>query len=157
MNSTTNKIYVQPDNSALLVCPECGFQKRFPTSSYRHKAHKIKVRCKCSNQFEILLEFRRYFRKTVNLEGECKIIPGDNVSKNIKITDLSMGGTCIQVDSTELFKMGAKGIMMFTMDNRHKTKIVKNFTVKAITGKRVHCEFCKDKEYQRELGFYLRA
>lgn len=67
-----------------------------------------------------------------------------------------MGGTCMELDRAEEFAPKSQGIMKFTLDDRHKTKVVKKFTVKSVSGNRIHCEFFKDKEYERELGFYLR-
>ncbi|WP_163338469.1 hypothetical protein [Desulfopila sp. IMCC35008] len=84
------------------------------------------------------------------------MIPGDGESKKVILTDLSMGGMCIQVGCAEFCTEGVRGIAMFTLDDRHKTEVIKKFVVKSTIGNRVHCEFFKDIEYQKELGFYLR-
>jgi len=37
------KIYVSPDNSAVLTCPHCGLQKVILADSFRGYKHKLKV------------------------------------------------------------------------------------------------------------------
>lgn len=150
------KSYVQPDGSALVICPECGFQKIIETRDRQLKTNRIKVRCKCSTQFTLQLEFRKFFRKDVELRGECSFIPANGSNQHITLVNLSMGGACIQLDTPQPVAADTQGLMTFTLDDRNNSKIVKRFTVKYVAGNRVHCEFYNDKEYQRELGFYLR-
>lgn len=156
MNEMATKSYVQSDNTALFTCPECGFQKFIPTNNYHHKTNQIRVRCKCSNQFNLFLEFRNYFRADVNLDAECTITPGNGDSKKGIIVDPSMVGMCLQLDSAQMLTAEVQGVVEFTIDDRHKTETIKIFAVKSITGSQVHCEFLQDKEYQKELGFFLR-
>lgn len=156
MVATTTKSYVQPDGSASIVCPECGFQKIIPATSLRNKVHRVKTKCKCGFQFIVFLEFRRHYRKTIDLTGNFSLTKEKYIEGKVKLRDLSMGGVCFEAQNAAELTVNDKGLLKFTLDDRHQSEIHKKFTIRYISGNRVHCEFFKDKEYHREMGFYLR-
>ena len=155
MATVTKKSYVLPDGRASIVCPECGFQKIVSTISFSGKTHVVRTKCKCGCQFNVFFEFRKYFRKPVKLTGECNFNHCSGVV--VKLSDLSLGGVCFEVLIDCDISAGNKGIIRFTLDDRHNSLIIKKFIVKSVSSTKIRCEFFKDKEYERELGFYLRT
>jgi predicted RNA-binding Zn-ribbon protein involved in translation (DUF1610 family) len=156
MIADISKSYVQPDNSASIVCPECGFLKIINAASFRGKAHRLTVKCKCGFKFPVLLEFRKYYRKTIDLTGKLSLLNKKKSVGKVTIRDLSMGGVCFEASNTEELTVDAKGVLKFILDDRHQSEIMKRLKVKYISGNRIHCEFLRDEEYHREMGFYLR-
>jgi hypothetical protein len=53
-------------------------------------------------------------------------------------------------------KIGHKGVLIFTLDNRKETVLTKNVSIRTVNGSRIGVEFDEDRAYDKELGFYLR-
>ncbi len=74
----------------------------------------------------------------------------------VHIRNLSLTGIAFEIKGTHTIKPGQKGQIDFTLDNRKKTRLVREFIVRTIRGHSVGCEFRKDQAFEKELGFYLR-
>ena len=62
-DTISRKIYVRPDNTAVITCPHCNRQKTVPVGSYMGSKSRVKIKCGCKNVFTVNLEFRK--KKTV--------------------------------------------------------------------------------------------
>jgi len=153
--TATNKSFVKADDEAMIVCPECDAAKAISAARFRHRLHKIKVKCRCGNVFKVQLEFRRHFRKTTELEGTYELDPPAVGGGKTKILNLSLSGACFEVRGIHDFKIGQQGSLVFTLDNRKQTILFKRVIIIAVIGNRVGCEFVSDRAYEKELGFYL--
>ena len=65
-----NKVYVDENNRALIVCPKCGFERNVDATSFKNKINIVNIKCKCRETFQITLEYRKHYRKEVRLSGE---------------------------------------------------------------------------------------
>jgi len=97
-------VHVDGENFATISCPYCGVKKRIPAEKFKGQQHKLTVRCKCANHFDVQLNFRRYYRKSVALPGEV-MIPSSNMSdwKEMTVCDLSRSAQVSYFDSIELW------------------------------------------------------
>jgi hypothetical protein len=65
-----NKVYVDENNRALIICPKCGFEKNVSATNIRAKANIANIEYKCGETFQTALEYRKYYREEVRLSGE---------------------------------------------------------------------------------------
>ncbi len=101
------------------------------------------------------LEFRRYFRKRTEIEGVIDL--GSTATDRVKvaIVDLSLGGVRLEFSGAHAFKIGELGILRFVLDNRKEAVLVKQVVIKTVSNDRIGCQFTEDKDFEKELGFYL--
>lgn len=74
----------------------------------------------------------------------------------VKILNLSLDGACFEADGIYPIQVGQKGRIDFTLDDRKKTRLVREFIVRAVRGNSIGCQFRKVHAFEKELGFYLR-
>lgn len=153
--NSTDKAFVREDNKATIVCPECNMAKSVSVTAFRHKQHTVKIRCGCGHVFKLQLEFRKHFRKDTDLKGTYKMDPPATGGGQTTVVNLSLSGACFEVKGIHDLKVGQKGSLVFTLDNRKETILYKQVTVKSVKGNLIGCEFVEDQAYMKELGFYL--
>ncbi len=62
------KVYVDENNRARVTCPKCGFEKIVDAMNFRNT--KSLVKCKCNENFQFTLEYRKRYRTDDRLPGE---------------------------------------------------------------------------------------
>lgn len=147
------KSKVNPDNEILIVCPECSFSKNFSAKQFRNRQNLLKIKCRCGHSFRVQLEFRLHIRKETDLKGVCKF--GNIGGLRVSLINLSLGGVCLEIRGKHRPTVGARGELLFTLDDRKATVIEKKIVVRSISTYPFRCEFIQDRAYQKELGFYL--
>lgn len=150
-----DKAYVKEDNKATIVCPECGISKSISVENFRNKNHVVKIRCQCNHTFKLQLEFRRHFRKETELHGTYELEPPATGGGRTKVVNLSLSGARFEVKGLHDLKVGQKGSLVFTLDNRKETILYKQVVIKTVKDNLIGCEFVEDQAYRKELGFYL--
>lgn len=153
---SAERAFVRADGNATIVCPGCGTVKIVPVGQYKERQHRLQVRCSCSHIFKINLDFRQCFRKPTNLSGIYGLHPPAVGGGVVQVLNLSLSGLCFEVSGVHKITIGDKGRIDFTLDNRKKTRLVREFVVRSITGKMIGCQFKKEQQFEKELGFYLR-
>ncbi|QTA83735.1 PilZ domain-containing protein [Desulfonema limicola] len=154
------KVFINDEGIAVVTCPECNTSKNMDARKYRklNKAVRAKVKCKCGNVFPVLLERRKYFRKSVNLQGKY-IIPGEKSSGTMKVEDLSRTGLHFKVNLPPRFKVDDKIVVEFHLDDKKNTFISKQAVIRTISGMNIGAEFntvsSSDIEYDKAIGFYM--
>jgi len=58
-------VHVDRNDIAIFYCPFCGATKKVSVDKFKNIKHKITSRCKCDNSFQVQLNFRKNYRKTV--------------------------------------------------------------------------------------------
>lgn len=139
----------------MIVCPACDSAKSISASRFRHRLHLLKVKCKCGNVFKVHLEFRRHFRKNTELEGMYGLNSPAIGGGKVKVINLSLSGACFEVRGVHDLKIGQRGSLVFTLDNRKETVLFKRVVIKTVASNRIGCEFVEDRAFEKELGFYL--
>ena len=152
----TVKIFVRPDDTVTIVCPSCKMPKNASVGSYKDKCHYLKVRCSCGTVFRVHLDFRQHYRKSTDLPGLFKSIKPVGLGGGIQIKDISQSGIGFSVEGTHFFEPGYKLSISFELDDKRKTKLVKEVVVMKVEGNFVGCRFVETQAYEKELGFYLQ-
>jgi len=67
------KFYVDENDQARIICHKCGINKNLDVTKFKDTHKKLKAKCKCGENFRLNLDFRRHYRKKVQLSGECFI------------------------------------------------------------------------------------
>ncbi len=151
------RTFVSQNDKATIVCPQCNKIKEILVRDFRHKHHRITVRCTCDHVFKIQLEFRRYHRKKTALTGTYDVFPPAVGGGRLRILDLSLSGAKFEVYGLHDLKEGTKGKLAFILDDRHNTVLMKNSVIKTVQGNIIGCEFTDNKTFDKDLGFYLRS
>ena len=150
-----NKTFVKDDSQATIVCPECSSAKTISVEEFRHRQHILKVKCKCGHSFSLQLEFRQFFRKETELQGVYDIKPPARGGGIANIVNLSLVGACFEVRGVHDLKIGHKGSLVFTLDNRKETVLYRQVIIRTVDGNRIGVEFVEERAFEKELGFYL--
>lgn len=155
-HTPTEKSFVTEDSHATIVCPECSSTKTISVEEFRHRQHVLKIKCKCGYAFNLQLEFRQFYRKDTDLQGEYDLNPPARGGGIATIVNLSLIGACFEVrDGVHGLQTGHKGSIVFTLDNRKETVLYRQVIIRSVNGNRIGCEFVDDRAFDKELGFYL--
>lgn len=155
-DSPTIRFFVKDNDITTIVCPSCYSAKTTSVTQFRNQQLTLRVKCKCGHVFKIGLEFRRQHRKNTELHGISKLHASTFGDGNVKIVNLSLGGVGLEVEGTHNIRIGHKGTINFTLDDRKQSVIMKDIIVRSVQGNSIGCEFVSDKAYEKDLGFYLR-
>ncbi|MBF0211260.1 MAG: PilZ domain-containing protein [Desulfamplus sp.] len=152
------KGYVDEKNQTVFICPHCGFEKRFDASPFKDKKKNITIKCKCGNSTLMEIEFRRQFRKKVELFGSCTIKKTQKRC-DIIVKDLSFSGVGFEL--LHVYKRSMADIdvgdpieVEFRLDDKKQELITKMCVVRLKLPNHIGAEF-EDENFAKQLGFYL--
>jgi len=148
------KVYVDKNNRARVTCPKCGFEKIVDAMNFR--STKNMVKCKCNENFQFTLEYRKHYRKDVRLPGEY-IVKGSGEKGDVIIRDLSLTG--IRFESLNPHEISTNDILevKFKLDNSERSEIRKLAKVVWVRDRIVATHYSEAKLFEKDLGFYLRT
>ncbi|GAB1411141.1 hypothetical protein MASR1M90_22950 [Desulfovibrionales bacterium] len=84
-------LYADKKGNVAYQCPECHFRRHFDASQYRDANSRITIKCRCGKIHDVLIDFRSFYRKPVQLYGICTV-PRLEVRCPVLIDDLSLHG-----------------------------------------------------------------
>jgi hypothetical protein len=150
------KVYVDENNRANVICPECGFEKNVDAMNFRDTKSIVKGKCKCSEGFDFTLEYRKHYRKNVMLPGEY-IVQKSGEKGEVIIRELSLTG--IRFESMKPHQISTDDILdvKFKLDNPLRSEIRKLAKVIWIKNRNVGVQFNGTNFYEKDLGFYLKS
>lgn len=152
------KGYVDEQNNIVFVCPNCGFQKIFDASPFQNRNKNIKIRCKCGNNIEMQIEFRKHYRKQVELFGSAFIKKNqkkcDIIIRNISMQGLRFELLHIYNKYMAIIDVGDIIELEFKLDTQQAEIILKRCIVRDKNENSVGAEF-QDDNFSKRLGFYL--
>jgi hypothetical protein len=146
------KVYVDENNRARVTCPKCGFEKIVDAMNFRNT--KSLVKCKCNENFQFTLEYRKRYRKDVRLPGEY-IVQKSGEEGEVIIRDLSLTG--IRFESLKPHQISTDDILevKFKLDNPPRSEIRKLAKVIWVRDRVVAAHYSEAKLFEKDLGFYL--
>ena len=151
-------VHVRDNNTATLICPACGTIKHLSAGKFQHSRHTMAVRCRCQHVFNVLLDFRRYFRKQISLPGTYIITSDGGVGGGvIHIHNISRGGLGFTVSGLHRIEEGQEVLLEFQLNDRKKSALRKPAMVKSVCQNAVGCQFKDNAELDRDLGFFLQS
>jgi hypothetical protein len=159
----TVKAYINSDQTATFVCPQCQKPSLKDVSKYiqRNDYTKLKVTCKCGHQYKAQLEKRKKFRKETNLDGIYRYTiktPDNKISEGagkMTVTNLSFTGIRVKVNAPPRFVVGGKLTVEFKLNDVNQSLIRKEVIVQNINGLTAGLEFIFNQSFDTSLGFYL--
>lgn len=153
--NSPKRFFVTLDRQVLIACPECNFSKFISVTQFRQHKHLMKIKCLCGHSFRVHIEYRRYCRKKTKFEGLCDLNSTFTDSWKVAIVDISLGGACLELSGENTIKVGDQGTLRFVLDDQKKTSLVKPVIIKSVSNDRIGCQFAENKDFEKELGFYL--
>ncbi len=151
----SQKVYVNQDDTAVLVCPNCGTSKTAKVTRFKGRKGPLKIRCKCALTFSVSFEFRRAHRKKTNLSGYYCRLPGCKNWHSMVVKNISRTGIGFVTFMAPNFMKGTEVRVKFTLDDVNQSELQKDAIVRVIKDKYVGCEFKDPALFDKALGYYL--
>ena len=153
--SEAQKIYVTEGNTAVVQCPKCGTGKSIDVGKYRGRRKALRARCVCNCRFEVQLEFRRAYRKNINVAGHYVRFAPSRQSGKVTVKNLSRLGVGFTTLAVHDLREGDEVRVTFILDDAKRSKIEKDTVVKVVNDMFIGCEFTDLTQCDKVLGFYL--
>jgi c-di-GMP-binding flagellar brake protein YcgR len=120
----------------------------------------VRVKCPCGHHYPVTLERRKYFRKSVNLNGSFfETVNGRPVDRGqMAVLDLSRTGMRIRLRERRPVQIGDTLLVEFQLDDRQQSLIRRESIVRRIDGADLGTEFAAAGVMDanaRAIGFYL--
>lgn len=156
------KAFISSTNQVTFSCPQCKNTRTVDVTKYRalDKAVKIKVHCPCGQDYPVLLERRKQFRKAVSLPGTyTRIYNQRRAGKGTMVVkDVSRNGLSIRVSDMTHMKNGDILEVVFKLDDPKQSTIQKEVVIRKIFGYDLGTEFLSidpGNASDKAIGFYL--
>jgi len=158
------KVFVKEDRSATIRCDACGLVKTVRLQDLAALTPLVQIRCTCATVFFVRFEYRKFYRKTTNLEGTYRVLYDErdipNLSQtrqttNCRIENISMHGAGFSALGRHRIEKNTRLVLGFTLDNPQRTWIEKLGVVQLVEGCYIGIQFDEPASADRELGFYL--
>ena len=140
--------YVDENNQVKIVCQMCGLNKMMDVNQFKDTHKRMKAKCKCGEAFRLTLDFRRHYRKKVQLPGKC-FIQEKGERDDILIIDVSMSGVNFTTFKPHDFSIDDIVELKFTFDNPMRTKVREPVKIKRIAGRNVGAEYINQSRMRR--------
>ena len=150
------KVYVGYTNQVTIVCPKCGLEKNKIVFKFKDTHKKLKAKCKCGEVFRFILDFRKYYRKNVQLTGEC-FVQGKDEKGEILIKDISMTGINFATLKPHNFSKGDLVELKITLDTPIRMEVHTLVKILWIIDRNIGANFNDPKLLEKDLGFYLQT
>lgn len=147
------KFYVDENNQAIIVCQKCGLNKIVDVTKFKDTHKRLKAKCKCGEVFRLTLDFRRHYRKKVQLAGEY-YSQEKNDKGEILIKDISMSGINFETLKPHNFSKDDTIELKFILDNPMKTKVQESVQIMRTSGRNVSAQYINLSRMQR-IWFFI--
>ena len=150
------KVYVGDTNHVTIICPKCELKINADVTNFKDTHKRLKAKCRCGEAFRLTLDFRKFYRKKVQLAGEYFVQEKDEKGK-ILIEDISMSG--IRFASLKQHNISRNDTveLKFTLDNPMRTEIHTLVKIIWIIDRNVGAQYIDPKSLEKDLGFYLKT
>jgi len=146
--------YPDRDDNAVISCPNCKFTKKIDASKFKDSGKSLKIKCKCGKIFICTIDFRKYYRKKVNLAGEY-IVLSNQRKGDMLVEDISMGGLGFNNMTPHNLEKGTILEIKFKLDDNNRTELKRKVKIMLVKGHFSGTEFMEKNRFDKELGFYL--
>jgi len=150
-----NKVYLDDNNQAMIICPNCGFEKNIHAADYNYTTDMVEIQCKCKDGFHFTLEYRKHYRKKVTLPGEYGV-QNSNEKGEIIVRELSLSGIRFECLRPHRISTTDTLDVIFKLDNPMRTQIRRVFKAIWVSERMVGAHCIEPRLYEKDLGFYLR-
>jgi len=147
-------VYVGDTNHITIICPKCGLKKNADVTNFKVTHKRLKAKCRCGEVFRLDLEFRKYYRKKVQLAGEYFVQEKDEKGE-ILIEDISMTGIRFASLKPHNISRNDTVELKFTLDNPMRTEIHTLVKIMWIVDRDVGAQYIDQNRLKQDLVFYL--
>ncbi len=154
--------HLSPQQTFLVVCPQCNQSKIFNLNDLPPNApNPFKYECHCGASSNVLLNYRRSYRKRVNLAG-IFTVPSESkkIERFCTVLDISATGMQIVTDYSKAISEGQPIHATIILDDKMRTRLELPCVVRRIipdnARSRLRLEFMNLQAHQQQiLGSYL--
>lgn len=133
------------NSKVVIECPRCHFQKAIDTDECVKRSGEIrlKIKCRCGEIFQALLEKQMYSRSAIGSKGHVVIEDLSEILSglSVSIQDINGSGVHIETDYPELFRIGNKVMVKIYCGNSNGAFISKDGTVENINRNSIGIHF----------------
>lgn len=151
------KVYINQGNEGEIICPLCDKTRSVNVTNQRIPKKPIKVKCTCGHTFTIVLEYRKYHRKTVSIPGKLLDVDSKDEVAEILITSVSVTGVGFELTGITRVNLEDVFEIVFTLDDDFASVVNEEIVIKRVDGNHIGGEFCDGDKYHYELDFYITA
>ncbi len=149
------RIYVNRDNTVEIKCPYCQVSKTIPVEKLKQPKKVQKISCLCKKKFNVVLEFRKMYRKDTELKGRYVNQSHDNDEGGIIANNISMSGVGFYTVGAHKIEEDNILNVEYRIDDTQKTFISREVLVRVVKGLYIGAEYVNVGEYDKYLDFYL--
>lgn len=156
------RVFVESDNCARFVCPECGTIHTIRATSQFRSSTPVRTRvvCDCGARHVVYVERRASGRKDVEIGGWFSV-NGDGVKRQMTVRNLSRSGLLFEPQEVVDVGVGDDVFVEFELVNAVITPVVKGACVRRLAGAAVGAEYAAgadgstyDPVYDLALALY---
>ncbi len=153
---TEKKIYINEDNKACAICPQCGKVKTIDVLRYGDTDRQVRVgiECICGCSYTVFIERRKYYRKETDLSGVCANFDSMEI-REINVKNLSRTGVGFTINSPIPISPGDILKVRFVLNGKKRVIINEEVVVQRINKDYIGAGFRRIKELYPDLGYYL--
>ncbi|MEE8302195.1 MAG: hypothetical protein V3S24_07150 [Candidatus Tectomicrobia bacterium] len=149
------KILVNHNKEGEITCPKCSKMKTITATPQLLTKRAIKVKCSCGHSFSVSLDYRRFFRRNVEIPGVLYQVGSTEILCNVTITSLSISGVGFTTKSLHNIYINSAFEIEFKLDDDSDATIREAIAIRRINGLHVGAEFSEQEKYNYELDFYM--
>ncbi|MBW2491485.1 MAG: PilZ domain-containing protein [Deltaproteobacteria bacterium] len=149
------KVYVDHTNKVTVICPKCGLEKNVNVFKFKDTHKRLKAKCKCGEVFRFALDFRKHYRKKVQLSGKY-FMQEKNVRDDIFIKDISKTGINFMTFKEHDFSIDDTVELKLALDDQMEPEIQAPVKIKWINDRNVGAQFKNPKSLEKNLGLLLK-
>jgi hypothetical protein len=150
------KVYVDNSNQVTILCPKCGLEQTKNVFKFKDSNKRLKAKCKCGEAFGFTLDFRKNYRKNVQLAGEY-LIQGKDEKGEIVIEDISMKGIRFSCLNPNHISKNDIVELKFNLDTPMEMEINPIVVIKWTTDRNIGGLFLGPNSLKQDLGFFLSS
>jgi PilZ domain len=151
----TIHVYMGATDQVSIICPKCGLAKNVDVKNFKDTHKRLKAKCRCGEIFQVVLDYRKYYRRDVRLPGEYTL-KGKKERGEILVEDISMTGIGFSTIRPHHISGNDTVELKFTLDNPRRTEIRTPVKIKWIADRHVGAEFIDLDRFKQDLVFYLK-
>lgn len=145
------KVFVNRDGSACLICPNCGTSKTVDFSRLGTRADRFRVRCYCRSVFCVSCERRRSDRKETYFEGHYVTRSAEKDWNKIVVKDISYLGLGFTTFASHHLKEGEEIRITLTTADASLADVKKDATVRFVSNGHLGCEFARPLQIEEAM------
>ena len=153
---TEKKIYINEENKASAICPQCGSVKTINVSQYGRvdKPVRVGIECICGCSYTVFIERRKSYRKETDLYGVCTGFDSKELVE-INVKNISKTGVGFTVNSSIPISPGDVLKVRFVLNGKKRVIINEEIVVQQVNKNYIGAGFRRIKELNPDLGYYL--